>query len=263
MSAQVSTPEEVQQTLQSYLAQVTATGDLRGHRAEVTADGVTWSEVIFDEAVRPIAARATVYRAGWEIPTVVTELWGETVPADDAWRARWEAHPNALSKAHVMRTALRRTFADVLGDRREPDDVVAPVPAATVEAPAPEGAPDLDWYGRVEGAKTLADLNDVRRAARGARAMDLQLKAAIEKRRAELEDGLAVERAEAIASVEAAWATGGDPELVEKAADEPAPKKPRRARRAPKPEKTRTHAPDTSVAAAMREALAKHDEAER
>lgn len=241
MTEQKITADDVQQTLQGYLTAATTTGDLRGAHVQFASDlstaesslGVAWSDVLVPGS-RPVAARATVHRDGWAIPTVVTELWDEVVPAEDTWRALWEARPHVLFGAHALRSALRRTFADVLGDRREPDDAPsAPREAATPALPTEPVAPvpePVDWSARIAAAATLAELNDVRREARAARAVDLKLKDQLDSRRTALEAG-----------------QNSDPRLVKK----------RRARRAPKP---KPDAPvSTSVADAMREALAKAD----
>ncbi|WP_156760013.1 hypothetical protein [Microbacterium karelineae] len=241
MTEQKITADDVQQTLQGYLTAATSTGALRGAHVQFAADfgegfavGPAWADAL-PPGTRPVAARATVHRDGWAIPTVVTELWDEVVPAEESWRALWEARPHVLFGAHALRSALRRTFADVLGDRREPDDAPsAPretaTPASPTEPVAPVSEP-VDWSARIAAAATLSELNDVRREARAARAVDLKLKDQLDARRAELE-----------------------------AAQEPKPRtsgKKRRARRVQKP--TPDGPVSTSVADAMREALAKQD----
>jgi hypothetical protein len=182
------TEEAVQQTLQGYLTTATKTGELRGVNVEFTADGTTWHPLIFGlaDGEHPIAARARVHREGWAEPTHAPELWGEVVPADEAWRALWLARPHVLFGAHTIRAALRRTFADVLGDRREPDDLDA-LPAPTAPG-APEPATDVDWFARVNDATTVAELKAVRGAAREATAVTLPLKKRIDERLVELGD---------------------------------------------------------------------------
>lgn len=176
------TAEAVQQTQQAYLTAATQTGELRGTAVEFTLDGKDWAPVIFDlaDGAHPIAARATVYREGWVVPTVVTVLWEEAVPADDAWAGLWLARPHVLFGAFALRAALRRAFADVLGDRREPDDLPSGVPERTT----PETA--VDWYARIGAVATEAELNTVRAEARAARVIDLDMKKALDERRAEL-----------------------------------------------------------------------------
>ncbi|WP_025103968.1 hypothetical protein [Microbacterium paraoxydans] len=179
------TEEAVQQTLQGYLTIATKTGELRGVNVEFTADGVTWHPLIFDlaDGAHPIAARARVHRAGWAEPTHAPELWDEVVPADEGWHALWLARPHVLFGAHTLRAALRRTFADVLGDRREPDDLDA-LPAPST--PVPDGGEAIDWVARVNEATTLDELNAVRTEARLARAVTLPLKQRMDARRNEL-----------------------------------------------------------------------------
>lgn len=188
MSTEI-TEEAVQQTLQGYLTIATKTGELRGVNVEFTADGVTWHPLIFDlaDGAHPIAARARVHRAGWAEPTHAPELWDEVVPADEVWRALWLARPHVLFGAHTLRAALRRTFADVLGDRREPDDLDAlPTQSAPSQAPTRDEDEPIDWFARVNDAKTLDALNAVRAEARMARAVTLPLKQRMDARREEI-----------------------------------------------------------------------------
>lgn len=188
MSTEI-TEEAVQQTLQGYLTTATKTGELRGVNVEFTADGVTWHPLIFDlaDGEHPIAARARVHRAGWAEPTHAPELWDEVVPADDGWRALWLARPHVLFGAHTLRAALRRTFADVLGDRREPDDLDAlPAPSTGSLKPASDDTEATDWLARVNAAKTIDELNTVRTEARLARAVTLPLKQRMDARRDEI-----------------------------------------------------------------------------
>lgn len=187
MSTEI-TEEAVQQTLQGYLTIATKTGELRGVNVEFTADGVTWHPLIFDlaDGAHPIAARARVHRAGWAEPTHAPELWDEVVPAEEGWRALWLARPHVLFGAHTLRAALRRTFADVLGDRREPDDLDALPAPATRQTPEPDDAEAIDWLARVNGATTIEELNAVRTEARLARAVTLPLKQRMDARRDEI-----------------------------------------------------------------------------
>lgn len=186
MSTEI-TEEAVQQTLQGYLTIATKTGELRGVNVEFTADGVTWHPAIFDlaDGEHPLAARARVYREGWVEPTAPIEMWKDVVPADEAWRALWFARQHVLFGAHVLRTALRRTFADVLGDRREPDDLDA-LPAPSAPTPAADNTEAIDWLARVNAATTIDELNAVRAEARLARAVTLPLKQRMDARRDEI-----------------------------------------------------------------------------
>lgn len=186
MSTEI-TEEAVQQTLQGYLTIATKTGELRGVNVEFTADGVTWHPAIFNlaEGEYPLAARARVYREGWVEATAPIEMWDDVVPADEAWRALWFARQHVLFGAHVLRTALRRTFADVLGDRREPDDLAA-LPAPSAASPASNDTEAIDWLARVNAAKTIDELNAVRTEARLARSVTLPLKQRMDARRDEI-----------------------------------------------------------------------------
>ena len=187
MSTEI-TEEAVQQTLQGYLTIATKTGELRGVNVEFTADGVTWHPAIFNlaDGEHPLAARARVYREGWVEPTAPIEMWDDVVPAEEGWRALWFARQHVLFGAHVLRTALRRTFADVLGDRREPDDLDALPAPATRQTPEPDDAEAIDWLARVNGATTIDELNAVRTEARLARSVTLPLKQRMDARRDEI-----------------------------------------------------------------------------
>lgn len=173
-----ATPEAVQQTLQAYLAAATSTGALRGAAVEFTIDGQEWAPLVYDmgETGHLLAARATVYRDGWAIPTVVSELWVEVLPAEETWRGLWVHRPHVLFGAHALRTALRRTFADVLGERREPDDLDA----------LPEPAPVRDWLAEVADATDPDAVRQIHRDAKAARAVDVPLETAIRRRLADL-----------------------------------------------------------------------------
>jgi hypothetical protein len=167
MTTDTPTPEGVQNTLRDYLRVATATGELRGTRVEFTADGETWSEVLL-EGQGILAARATVHRAGWEIPTIVTALWDESLPAEEAWLALWHRKRHVLFGAFTLRAALVRTFADILADRREADDLPeGGTPPAVVE-PVPSVLP-VDWLAELEGATTLEAVADLYEKAGKAR----------------------------------------------------------------------------------------------
>lgn len=210
MTTDTMTPEAVQQTLQDYLRVATATGDLAGAHIEFSMDGQTWSDVIVGEA-HPAVARAVVHRVGQVIPTIVTVLWEEVVPADEAWRELWLRKPHVLFGAFVLRTALRRAFADVLSDRREPDDApVAPPSAAAAPAEPPADAEPVDWMALVAAADTAEAVGAIRDRARAARAVTIDLRAAMQRRLGELVDA-APSRADADREVWTAPAVDAPP----------------------------------------------------
>lgn len=188
MTAETMTPEAVQQTQQDYLRVATNTGHLAGAHVEFSMDGSTWADVIVGEQ-HPAAARATVHRVGHVIPTIATVLWDEVVPAEENWRALWLRKPHVLFGAFVLRTALRRAFADVLSDRREPDDAPLTPPAAAAAPAEPETAAEpVDWLALVDGADTAEAVAAVRARARAARAVTIDLRAAMQRRLGELVD---------------------------------------------------------------------------
>lgn len=117
--------DDVAQTLAEYTRYALSTGALLEiDPVEFTADGEVWVPLWLHEEP-PAAARATVRRDG--IPTVVFRRWvealpGETVLTNDGrlWRDIWEANPTERLESYVLRAALGRAFADVIGDRHEP-----------------------------------------------------------------------------------------------------------------------------------------------
>jgi hypothetical protein len=84
------------------------------------------------------------------IPTIVYRRWvealpGETVLTNDGrlWRDIWEANPTERLESYVLRAALARAFADVIGDRTEPGKP-QPVKLADPEEWAPAEPPAAD-----------------------------------------------------------------------------------------------------------------------
>ena len=117
--------DDVAQTLAEYTRYALSTGSrLEIDPVEFTADGEVWVPLWLPEEP-PVAARATVRRDG--IPTILIRKWrealpGETVQTADGrlWRDIWEANPTERFESYVLRAALGRAFADVIGDRPEP-----------------------------------------------------------------------------------------------------------------------------------------------
>lgn len=107
----------------------------------------------------PKVARVTVYRD--DVPTTVYVSWAESLPAEDSWRALWQAKPMKLFGAYVVRAALRRAFRDAIGDRREPDE------QTTTPAPAAE----RDWDAEIRGAQTPDAVNALHAEMKQHRAM--------------------------------------------------------------------------------------------
>ncbi|WP_295837431.1 hypothetical protein [uncultured Microbacterium sp.] len=129
--------DDVAQTLALYTRLALSTGSLLEiDPVEFTADGVTWVP-LWLHAEPPVAARATVRRDGVE--TVLYRRWVEAIPGETAltddgrrWCDIWEANPTERLESYVLRAALARAFADVIGDRPDPGK-----PRARAAAPAP------------------------------------------------------------------------------------------------------------------------------
>ena len=135
--------DDVAQTLAESTRLALSTGArLEIDPVEFTADGEVWVPLWLHEEP-PAAARATVRRDG--IPPVVFRRWVEALPGDMVttadgrlWRDIWEANPTERFESYVLRAAIARAYADVIGDRPEPGKPRAR--AASVTEPA-EGEP--------------------------------------------------------------------------------------------------------------------------
>ncbi|MBB3158225.1 hypothetical protein FHS07_001921 [Microbacterium proteolyticum] len=155
--------DDVAQTLAEYTRLALSTRSrLEIDPVEFTADGDVWVP-LWLHAEPPAAARATVRRDGVE--TVVYRRWvealpGETVTTDDGrlWRDVWEANPTERFESYVLRAALARAFADVIGDRPEPGK-----PRARAAAPAPVEPADGEPAPRLSDAEA-AELEALVRA---------------------------------------------------------------------------------------------------
>lgn len=145
--------DDVAQTLAEYTRLALSTGSrLEIDPVEFTADGEVWVPLWLSEA-HPAAARASVRRD--DVPTVVYRRWVEALPGDMVltgdgrrWRDIWEANPTERLESYVLRAALARAFADVIGDRPDPGKprARASVPVAA-EPAGGEPAPRL-WHAQ-------------------------------------------------------------------------------------------------------------------
>lgn len=148
------TTDDVAETLAEYERLAISTGARVAFDApEFTKYGDVWSQVWLDDEP-PAAARATVHRDG--AATTVVRLWRDHLPADDTWRELWEERPMPLFGAFVRRDAIRHGFRDVIGNRREPDEI-APEPVAE----------DRDFAAELAATKTVAEVDALARAVRG------------------------------------------------------------------------------------------------
>ncbi|WAC68876.1 hypothetical protein [Microbacterium sp. SL75] len=138
--------DDVSQTLAEYTRLALSTGSrLEIDPVEFFASEDAPPVTLWLRAEHPAGARATVRRDG--VVTVVNRAWvealpGETVLTDDGrrWRDIWEANPTERFESYVLRAALGRAFADVIGDRPDPGKPRAR-PAAPVAAEPAEGEP--------------------------------------------------------------------------------------------------------------------------
>lgn len=166
-----ATIEDFATTLAEYEALAISTGEWDGiETPEFSDDGITWSTVWKGEDP-PAFARATVHRKGVKIPSTAVIAWAESLPAVDDWRALWERKPMTLFGASAKRAAIRHGFREVIGDRRDPDEIdpngptIGATPAPTdrtdwdtqlAEAPDVD-ALDLVWKDmRADRARTAA-----------------------------------------------------------------------------------------------------------
>ena len=186
-----ATVEEFQQTLASYEDAAIATGEWDGADAvEFSADGQTWSPVwiaTLDQYARDIPfpkfARARVHRRGVLHADWRYLSWEESVPAAEDWRTLWERKPMKLFGAYALRDAIRHAFRDVIGDRRDADELD---PAGPITSPAAE-APARDWDKEIAEAASSEALTAIWAEARTERARTGAREVAYEARLAELE----------------------------------------------------------------------------
>lgn len=169
--------EVVEHTLAEYERIAIGTGAWNGAEApEFSNDGVHWSAAWLpsESFPYPLLARATAYRHGVDRPTVVVVRWDESVPAIDGWRELWLRKPTALFGAFARRAAIRSAFRDVLGDRREPDEVDPP-------APSPAGT-QRNWFAELDKTKTTEEVLALHTDAKAARQVTVDLERAIRLR---------------------------------------------------------------------------------
>lgn len=177
-----TTVEAVQQTLAEYERLARDTGEWNGAEPpEFSNDGERWAMAWLPDAENdhPALARVRIFRREDTRPTTVVVRWDEALPADEDWRALWLRKPTTLFGAFTYRTGLRRAFRDVIGDRREPDELDAPT------APTPAAAP-RDFAAELETTKTPEDVQQLHAAAKKARAVTVPLETAIRRRLSEL-----------------------------------------------------------------------------
>lgn len=174
-----ATTNEVQQTLAEYERAAISTGEWDGTEVDFSHDGVTWVAYLApsEEHPHPPLARATVHRKGVKVPTVVVVPWDEAVPADSDWAGLWDAKPHLLFGAFAARSALRRAFRDVIGDRREPDETQA------LSVSTSGVAPLRDWEAELMACTTVDQVNALWADIRAARAMTVPLEFACREKR--------------------------------------------------------------------------------
>lgn len=176
MTTTDTTPEVVQQTLAEYERIAISTGEWNGSDApEFSNDGVDFTPAWLPtpDHEHPLVARASVYRKGVDRPTTAYVRWDEALPADEEWRARWLRDPIALFGSFTKRSALRSAFRDVIGDRREPDELPAPVHT---------DSPDRDWLADLAEASTVDAVHALHADAKAARVVTVTLEREIRKR---------------------------------------------------------------------------------
>ena len=176
---QTPTVEEFARTIAVYEAAAIKTGQWDGIDApEFSADGVAWSKA-WGGVDAPAFARVSVYRKGVLVPYEAVIAWAETQPADEAWMQLWRRKPMTMFGAAAKRAAIRHAFRDVIGDHRDPDELVRASPGPRVDAPR-------DWDAEIVGAPTVEKVDAVWSEARGARARTAAREVAYKARRQEL-----------------------------------------------------------------------------
>lgn len=159
--------DDVAQTLAEYERLAIMSGaKVQIDPPEFSAGGSDWAPFWLGDT-HPMIARATVHRDG--IPTTVYVVWDESVPIDTAqtddgrlWRDLWLAQPTKRFGSFALRTALRRAFREVVGDRVEPDEDAPRVGPVELDAPR--------WDDMLTAADTIAELDEIWAQMRTARA---------------------------------------------------------------------------------------------
>lgn len=161
-----ATIEDFAKTLAEYESLAILTGEWDGiETPEFSDDGVAWSTV-WKSDEPPAFARATVYRKGVRVPSTAVIAWGEALPAVDDWRALWERKPMTLFGSAAKRAAIRHGFREVIGDRRDADEIDPNGPAAPTPAPADR----TDWDTQLADAPDVEALDLVWKDMRADRA---------------------------------------------------------------------------------------------
>ena len=170
------TIEDVAKTLAEYEALAIGTGDRVQLDPPEFTDGVSVWAFLWLATDPPKGARVTVHRN--DVPTTVYVSWDESLPADDEWRALWLRKPMKLFGAYTLRTAIRRAFREVVGDRREPDEETGDPWAALPEP--------RDWPLEMGVAADEAEVLALHAEAKRARAVTPPLELAFRARLAEV-----------------------------------------------------------------------------
>jgi hypothetical protein len=219
----MTTTDEVQQTLAEYERLAISSGSAVKIEPPEFWSGLSihdWSPV-WSADEPPKYGRATVYRD--EIPTSVYVSWDESIPAVDDWRELWLRKPMKLFGAYTLRTALRRAFRDIIGERIEPDETPdLPGSPATVSA-------DRDWIAELAEATTPEAVKQLHTDAKASRAVTVELEREFRKRIQTLADPLLAAIApvlEAVASMTPAKPKPAPPVAAMIAAPKPASRPP-------------------------------------
>lgn len=140
--------DDVAQTLAEYTRVALSTGArLEIDPVEFTADGDVWVTLWLREE-HPAGARATVRRDGVE--TIIERPWSAAKPGEEAltdtgrrWIDIWTENPVERFESYVLRLALARAFADVIGDRFDMGRPRIARPTEPAEGePAPQVTPE-------------------------------------------------------------------------------------------------------------------------
>lgn len=125
---------------------------------------LSWAEVWLpsEEFPHPVFARVDVHRKDVPIPTRVTIRWDEQFPAAaEEWAEKWLRSPMRHFGRTVRMVAYRQAFRDLLGDLVIEEELPELAQAA---APAPR-----HWGTEIVGAETVANLDEIVKAARAER----------------------------------------------------------------------------------------------
>lgn len=176
--------DDVAQTLAEYerLA-ITSGATVQIDPPSFSADGETWAPVWLS-LEPPVAGRVTVHRDG--VPTTVYATWAESLPVETSltedgrrWCDIWVAKPMQRFGSFLVRSALRRAYREVIGDRVEPDEDAPRVMLG-------EQTVAIDWDKAIAETKSVEAVHALHKEMKSARSVTVPRERALREKLDEL-----------------------------------------------------------------------------